>query len=494
MKKLLVLILAAAITLSLTACDKADNYSESNTDIGGENFSSASSESTGTNSTEQSAPDVPSAGANPIMLANNERPALDWANSFGTENGIYNIKEEHNIVKIGTYSYIMYTDYATGQEVYLCSDSSCNHNTERCSSYLDNSEFIVNHESRLFVYNGSLYYLNIPKNNDVDTVTITGGTLYEEHHDPKLYRMDLDGSNRELVYTFDRELSVQPFAAGDGNALWFFVKTPTVDYDEDRHIYFFGTKEPTMIKLDLSDRSIVEQIPLYKFGDLENISIVDCLDEKVIFWGSKLPEGVTRQDINALHDLENPLLNYDKIQELTKNTRIIYFTLDLNNKEIGEIYRYDYEEENIDFEFTDEEYVYLTDTEKQTTVRIDLKSGEKSEFNPSDGYFAIGMAGGKFECRSVDKNDQTVFFIDKESGEITSNALRSIYSEEDYSICDDAVAFGKDCVLIRSSHGSGFMEYYYSIMSLDDYFNGRENLKKVNTAAVRGNHGTIEVQ
>ena len=494
MKKIISVITAAAMALSLTACDKADNDSENNSDIGGENFSSASTNES-TNSTEQSSPDVPSTGANPIMLTKNKKIRnSDWECSCETEDGVYYFQRAQS-KSIGSFYYIMYIDYATGQETYLCSDSSCNHDTDRCSSYLSNREFFSDYNMRLFEYRDKLYFLNIGTILDESRAQM-GGSPYEEHCRSSLYRMGLDGSNRELVYTFDKEISVQPFAAGNGNALWFFVKTPTVDYDEDRHTYFFGTKEPTMIKLDLSDRNIVEQIPLYKFGDLENISIVDCLDEKVIFWGSKLPEGVTRQDINALRDLENPLLNYDKVQELTKNTNGIYFTLNLNNKEIEEIYRYDYEKENIDFEFTDGEYVYLTDTEKQTTVRIDLKSGEKSEFYPSDGYIAIGMADGKFECRSVDKDDQTVYFIDKESGEITSNALRSTFSDEDddYSMCDDAVAFGKDCVLIRSSHGPGFMEYYYSIMSLDDYFNGRENYKEVNTAAVRGKNGRIEVQ
>lgn len=484
MKRLLTVLLTAALAMSLCACDKADNYSESNTESSGE--SGLSSTPNGTTSTEQSTPDVASAGANPIMLTDNADRALDWSNACGVEDGIYNIKKAYK-TEIGTYSYIMYTDYATGQEVYLCSDSSCNHDTERCSSYLSNHEFIVNFDSRLFVHNGSLYYLNIDSIRDEDSARV-GGSPYEDYREQRLYRMGLDGSNRELVYTFDNGLIVEPFAAGDGSALWFFVKTRTVDYDEERKAYFFGIKDPTLIKLDLSSRSIAEQIPLYKYKDLERVFVWGCSDGKVIFCGREFPEGVTRKDVNAMTDFDDPAADSIRVVELFKKCQSVYFTLDLNNKDIKEIYRHGYEDENMGF--TDGKYAYLTDTEKRTSVRVDLESGEQSTFSPAEGYVAVGTIGGEYECRAVDKNDQTLYFIDKEGGEITSNALKSLYFSNDWMliygdkydyrpISEDAVAFGKDSVLIRSDKGPGYLNFDYVLMSLDDYFNGRPNYEPI---------------
>ena len=496
MKKMFIL-LTAVLALSLTACDKADNSSENisgnNSEIGGENsLSNSTGESTG--STEQNAPDMPSTGANPIMLANEDYPAHDWYSSFGTDDGIYNIKEAHS-KEIGTYGYIMYTDYASGQEVYLCSDSSCNHNTERCSSYLHNRDFIIGHEPRLFVYNNSLYYLSVSAVKDVNTATITTGVPYEDDRPPRLYRMELDGSNRELVYTFDKELGVLPFAAGDGNALWFFVKTPTMSHDEERHVYFYATKDPTLIKLDLSTRDIVEQIPLYKYNDLERISVWGCADGKIIFRGQELPEGMTREQINAEANFDDPNADSLRVRELYKKFKSVYFTLDLNNKDIKEIYRHVYADEYTSF--TDGKYAYLTNTEEMTSVRIDIESGEQSEFYPAEGYVAIGMIGDKYNCRSVDKDDITSYFIDKQSGEMTSNSLEALYTDEHWGmypdlfpeerfykpISKDVLAYSKDYVLISSLQEYNSADKYWvketAVMSLDDYLNGIMNYRTV---------------
>ncbi len=490
MKKIISVIYAAALALSLCGCDKADDNSESNLENGGGNFSSVSNESTYTVSTEQNIPVVPSAGADPIMLTKNDTPCYGWEHSCETEDGVYYIKEAYNS-QVGTYGYLMYLDYATGQETFLCSDSSCNHNTERCSSYLSNDEFFVNTHLRLFEYNGSLYYLNLDTSKNEDTVQINGSP-YVDPREQSLYRMSIDGSNRELLYTFGRELIVESFAAGDGNALWFFIKTPTIDYDEERKAYFFGTKDPTLIKFDLSERGIVEQIPLYKYKELERVFVWSCSEEKMIFCGREFPEGITRQDVNAMTDLDDPAANSIRIHELNERCQSVYFTLDLNNKNIKEIYRHKYGINNEYMGFAEGKYAYFTDTGERTSVRVNIDNGEQSEFSPAEGYVAVKTINGKYACISIDKDDPTVYYVDKNSGEITSNGLRSLYLDEDWMtlygdiyeykpIGKDVAAFGKDCVLICSKHNPGYLNFDYVLMSLDDYFNGRAEYRPIKT-------------
>lgn len=253
-----------------------------------------------------------------------------------------------------------------------------------------------------------------------------------------------------------------------------------------------------MIKLDLSTRSIVEQIPLYKFKELEVISVWDCSDGKIIFCGRELPEGMTRQEINAMTDFDDPAADSIRVHELNERCQSVYFTLDLNNKDIKEIYRHKYGINNEYMGFTDGKYAYLTDTEKRTSVKIDLESGKQSAFSPAEGYVAVGMIGDKYDRRSIDKNDHTLYFIDRESGEITSNSLEALYLDKDWEmlhgdeydyrpINKDVVAYGKGCVLIRSSEqfiytdnsGHGYWEKECAVMSLDDYFNGRKNYRTV---------------
>ncbi len=50
----------------------------------------------------------------------------------------------------------MYIDFATHQEIYLCSNSGCNHYTESCSSvFLENE--VPSDSSILFIWNNKIF-------------------------------------------------------------------------------------------------------------------------------------------------------------------------------------------------------------------------------------------------------------------------------------------------------------------------------------------------
>src|SRR5699024_7781011 len=117
-----------------------------------------------------------------------------------TENGYYYITEEAMALKDDSYAHhLFYVDFKTKQEVHLCNDSSCRHDTHTCTAVLPEGEF--EGDSNLFVYQDQLYILSRPYDHDgSSSVMVVGDESFFESQPAVLYRMELDGSNREIVY------------------------------------------------------------------------------------------------------------------------------------------------------------------------------------------------------------------------------------------------------------------------------------------------------
>ncbi|MGN0293746.1 MAG: hypothetical protein ACI4D3_07070, partial [Lachnospiraceae bacterium] len=59
-----------------------------------------------------------------------------------TEDGYYYITEDTQELSDGSYgAHIMYMDFASGQEVYLCSNAGCRHDSPDCPSVLPEEDF-----------------------------------------------------------------------------------------------------------------------------------------------------------------------------------------------------------------------------------------------------------------------------------------------------------------------------------------------------------------
>ena len=343
MKKLLVLILAAAITLSLTACDKTDNDSVS---------SGESSSTQNGSSTEQTAP----AGDSVVNVNDpNMRPGLvrlEGTRIFdpyitaccATESGFYYFIRSGDTSK-ANFVHLMYVDYQTGQNVCVCTDSSCKHDSERCTSVFSTDEFFIDLSSDLFFYNGYLYLLskNYDSNDGMGTSDSSRDPFGREQ---ALYRINPDGSGRRKIYTFDKGIAIEGYTVGAGDDLWFTVKTPNFEYDEKTKYYLHTSKNKCMIRLSLSQGEIVEQIPIYAVGGYVP-KFFCCSSEKVIFRSQHYPDGITEHDVFLLqaeyHYMEGKderkEFYAEKIEPLEDASEHVYYTLDLVTKEMKEFLR-----------------------------------------------------------------------------------------------------------------------------------------------------------
>lgn len=138
-----------------------------------------------------------------------------------TDEGFYYLTEKQTELSDGSYaSHLMYMDCATCQEVYLCSDSSCRHDTQACTSVFSDASY----DGRIFLWDGFLYYLDrSPDTSGTTVITITGETGTETRPSV-LYRMNPDGSGREQIYAFDDKATVEDVAFGGPGGLYFVTK------------------------------------------------------------------------------------------------------------------------------------------------------------------------------------------------------------------------------------------------------------------------------
>ena len=147
--------------------------------------------------------------------------------SFVSDMGYYYITDEPRELKKDLWGrHIMYMDFATRKEVYLCNEPGCKHRDENCTSVLtdDFSSYFL-----IFVAGDKLYLVN--RDNDNEEGTMSSEIQWDgknatvpEKMPTVLYSMGLDGTNRKKEYTFEQDVTVDDAVLWDGEALYFAAK------------------------------------------------------------------------------------------------------------------------------------------------------------------------------------------------------------------------------------------------------------------------------
>lgn len=113
----------------------------------------------------------------------------------GNDSGFYRIRKNSD----GSRN-ILFTDYATAQEVILCSNPNCTHNVENCTSYIPAT-------------NGQIWVAATDEN-----IFVIYSSWYGES---KIEIADLDGTNRNVIYTFKSGCSPRPGLAASKESIVF---------------------------------------------------------------------------------------------------------------------------------------------------------------------------------------------------------------------------------------------------------------------------------
>lgn len=173
--------------------------------------------------------------------------------SQGNENGYYELV---NYVDITGGFNIMYTDYASKSKVVLCSSSSCEHNTEACTGYIEGAPL------RIFTINDKLIIFNYK--------------LVDSNYVRSVLSADLNGENRKILYTFDPAESESSEFFFDGKCIYFIMSRPVQTKDDLLYQQF-------LVKLNIENGSLTDIINLSEKYDNAYVNIYgSCVDELVL--------------------------------------------------------------------------------------------------------------------------------------------------------------------------------------------------------------------
>ncbi len=396
-----------------------------------------------------------------------------------TQEGYYYIEKETKVLSDGSYgSHLMYMDFAALQEVYLCSDAGCGHDSPDCAAVLPYEEFEP-YSTMLFPYQGKLYLFS--KEQDQDGSMQSDFTLGEDGSQGSaegtpsvLYRANLDGTDREKVYAFDASVTVEDYVLGDEDGLYLVTKRLTSE--KDGTAVYTHSQERKMVFLDLA-KGEASEVCAMDFGGNISWKIADCYDRNVVMQGIDYGRQISDQEMFA----------EDGYAELHKNSSQAFAVLNLDSGQMTERYRISNSQEN-SFQLAGKS-LYCSLADEGLIKEIDLETGtERSVYSqPGAYYYLDAVMGEKLCCSDLSAGggwDNTYCFIDRNTGEISHSGLVNKalgWCLEFKAVLDRDVLVVYDYEATPSGGGSYEITLYqHGLISQEDLFAGNDNFRKIN--------------
>lgn len=453
MKKRIALILALGILLSLCACEQSTPESD---------HPNSMSSTPGSYNNGQSAVDENENKAETTKNGSLSLLCQLQSNLKGctTDSGYYYMSHEVERLSDGQLAvHLMYMDFATRQEIYLCSNAACTHNTVDCTSVFSTVDFPL-YSTLLFVWNSNLYIMS--KESDPDGSTsfdLLGGESIESVP-TTIYRANLDGTNRNKVYTFDPAVTVEDFVVGDAGGLYFITKKLTTQQSGGSS--YTTSSERKLVYLDLSAKTETT-ICSMDFDDNISWDVIGCSDRSLVLYGIDFGRDISPEEIH-----QDKTTIYD-------NSYDVFATLDIGTGTLKEFYRV-YTPKARSFE-VDNNKLYFSVTGDGSITSVDIRSGQQTELCKTSQDSIWGLVGDKLYTR--DESNYTYYFIDVNTGEI--NHSRLVNKSLGWSL--DIIAEAGDQVLTiydydATAKGDGSYSikgYQYGLISKEDLYAGRDN-------------------
>lgn len=512
MKKLASFLLIAAIILAFSACGSGET-SPNGEIFGGDSLGALSEKSNpsdnNVSSRENSAiASVNSGGQNPVS---DEKPAVislaaeENAGSLRmlhsnkcfdcsdavcyTDSGYYHI----GIYGESEYMCLLYFDFATLSEIVVCSDSSCKHDNVNCAAVFSWDEFMSCH---LFVSGDYLYCLNAQYDQDGlmssgEVYTADGVEEYVEKRRSSLYRMKLDGTEREKLWQADEGDILETVAFEDESGLWFVTKTPAAEKHEGTGAIYYHSKNRALLKYGFSEKAITERIPLDNHNNIV-LNLAGGFGNKFILYGKAYPGGGSVMDnMDILAPGEEVGSIHPDYWDFNNRCELVFFTLDRKTKEMKEFFRRPLSEISYGFDILgDKLYIPRKDN---TLFTLNVLTGETQEVNIPKDYEFTGIFGDKLMLLHItpDWSDHAMYFTELDgSGMTKSDLMMKKYDMRDMRI-ELCAAVGDKALVIYDEDrvpsqynpdAYSSITPLYALISLDDLFNGRANYEPFATA------------
>ena len=475
MKKIFVLFMISLFAcLLLCACDKkieAAGGSRQNSDV--------------QQDTDHSAPSKNGSLQDSDVQQNTDHDAFSedadlqlLSNRYGesacnTENGYYYLTFETTKLQDGNYgAHLMYMDFATEREIYLCSTAGCKHDSLDCPAVFSYDDFPTT-STIPFVFGDHLYILSREYDNDGSVsqgmIQIGGDGSSVESQPAVLYRANLDGTGREKIFTFDAGLTLEDKVIGDEEGI--YVITKKLSADKDGNETYTTSSERKLMFLDLSSLSLREVCSM-DFGDHISWKIIGCCQNDFLLCGDDFGREISRDET----------WNDDVYKELYKNSSKVYALLSREGGEPKEITRLSNQYESSVRLLGSK--LYLSSEENQNIEVLDIQTGEKKTFCTLPQNLIMDTLGDTLCCRGWNlAGDPAWYFVDTKTGAITKTPLvipRNGWSIEFRAETKTDVLFVYDYDATDGGDGSyDIYRYKHALISKDDLFAGKDNYRKI---------------
>lgn len=328
---------------------------------------------------------------------------------------------------------VFFSDYRTRQRVYLSSSVNGDYWSENDTSYFKNatSMGICKDEDSLYIYATEM--------------------LEDDSFQNVLYRMDLNGENRQELFRKGENITIVGGMLGDEKYIYFLLSEITKDGED--YILCAIEKE--------SEGEIKE---IYKFSnDVKAKILVSGFERKVVF------KEISRN--NSFQDQRHRVMVFDL--DTGEEKEIMSWKQD----EVVEIY--------------DEQYVYYIDVKNECVIQKDLLNNEEKvlwdkipfELDGSslsvdeqlyDNCIMIYTAGKRYAMNIETKEVIELSLVDESSGGYLS--ILGI-SEDEYMVCPN---MGERRINIENPKegmpNEEIISYYkYAMIKKEDFYNNRPN-------------------
>lgn len=388
-----------------------------------------------------------------------------------TENGYYYLTEDVKELRDGNYgSHLMYMDFASCREIYLCSTAGCKHDTIDCPAVFLYDEFPT-WTTKLFIFQNDLYILSRDSDEDgtVEQLIEENGLDMVESQPAVLYRAKLDGTERKKIYTFDSELTLEDMIIGDDSGIYFITKKLSTDKVENR--MYTTSSERKLIFLNLESLEIKE-ICSMTFDDDIRWYVMDCYRDSLILNGTDFGRKLSREEED----------DQDTYIEMYNQSWDVYAVLDLESGQLREIYREENKKEHSVQIIGDILYVSSADSERIEGITIE--NGERKEVCTLSQNLIWDNIGDMLCCRDWDLvKDSTYYFVNTKTGEISHSTLVNQCNGWNLEFraetaSDMLVVYDYDAT--KNSDGSyEIYQYKCALISKEDLFAGKENYRKI---------------
>lgn len=389
-----------------------------------------------------------------------------------TKDGYYYLSDDTVELKNGTYGmHLMYMDFATQQEIFLCSNTGCKHDTEDCSAVFLMDEFPYL-SCGIFVYRDKLYILSkemdnegvVSQNLSVDI----GNEMIEAEASPAvLYEMNLDGTNRHKVYTFDAGLTIEDVVLGNRDGLYFITKKLSVSLEKGNS-NVTTSSDKRLIFLDVNKQK-AKDVCSFDFNDTINWKIIGCFQDALVLRGDDYGKEMTAEDY---------IMNDEDWKALYENSSDVIAVLDLTTKTLSERYRID--NAKIHSIVVRENMLYVSYSDTGEIKAIDLENKEENVLCSLEQNLIMHTFDDVLCCRSWEMADDfTYYFVNVETGEIYNPSL--VNQTLGWSL-EFQAEIGSKVLLIydyeATDYGDGSYEitqYKYALIEKEDLYAGNAN-------------------